>query len=87
MEHFTGTMVKAHTGKDPLITIWDKPNLSGMCASITDPKFIDTVIEELQKVKIILDKSENLWYNNAKRWEKWNGLEFIGAMERSVAFI
>ena len=60
MEHFKGTMVQARIGRDPLITIWDKPNLSGMCASITDPKFIDTVIEELQKVKIILDKSENL---------------------------
>ena len=60
MEHFKGTMVQARIGKDPLITIWDKPDLSGMCASITDPKFIDTVIEELQKVKIMLDKSVNL---------------------------
>lgn len=60
MEHFTGILVNARTGRDPLITIWDKPNLSGMCASISDPKLIDTVIEELQKVKIILDKSENL---------------------------
>jgi hypothetical protein len=60
MEHFNGTMVKARTGKDPLITIWDKPNLSGMCASISDPKLIDTVIEELQKVKIMFDKSANL---------------------------
>lgn len=60
MEHFKGTMVQARIGRDPLITIWDKPNLSGMCASIADPKFIDTVIEELQKVKIMLDKSANL---------------------------
>ena len=60
MEHFKGTMVQARTGKYPLITIWDKPNLSGMCASISDPKLIDTVIEELQKVKIKLDKSANL---------------------------
>ena len=60
MEHFKGTMVQARTGKDPLITIWDKPNLSGMCASISDPKLIDIVIEELQKVKIMLDKSVNL---------------------------
>ena len=60
MEHFNGTMVQARIGKDPLITIWDKPNLSGMCASISDPKLIDIVIEELQKVKIMLDKSANL---------------------------
>jgi hypothetical protein len=60
MEHFKGMMVQARIGKDPLITIWDKPNLSGMCASISDPKLIDTVIEELQKVKIMLDKSANL---------------------------
>lgn len=57
MEHFSGTLVQARTGKNPLITIWDKPNLRGMCASITDPKLIDTVIEELQKVKIMFDKS------------------------------
>jgi hypothetical protein len=60
MEHFRGTMVRARTGKDPLITIWDKPNLQGMCASISDPTLIDTVIEELQKVKIMLDKTANL---------------------------
>ena len=60
MEHFRGTMVQARTGKYPLITIWDKPNLSGMCASISDPELIDTVIEELQKVKIMFDKSANL---------------------------
>jgi hypothetical protein len=60
MEHFSGTMVQARTGKDPLITIWDKPNLGGMCASISDPQLIDTIIEELQKVKIMLDKSPNL---------------------------
>lgn len=60
MEFFSGRMVTARTGKNPLITIWDKPNLSGMCASITDPKLIDTVIEELQKVKIMLDKSADL---------------------------
>jgi hypothetical protein len=60
MEHFNGTMVKARTGKDPLITIWDKPNLSGMCASIPDPKLIDTIIEELQKVKIMFDNESNL---------------------------
>jgi hypothetical protein len=59
MEHFRGTMVQARTGTDPLITIWDKPNLSGMCASISDPKLIDIVIEELQKVKIMFDKSTN----------------------------
>ena len=57
MEHFSGTMVQARTGRNPLITIWDKPNLRGMCASITDPKLIDTIIEELQKVKIMFDKS------------------------------
>jgi hypothetical protein len=60
MEHFRGIMVQARTGTDPLITIWDKPNLSGMCASIADPELIDTVIEELQKVKIMFD-------NNVKR--------------------
>lgn len=60
MEHFKGTMVQARIGRDSLITIWDKPNLSGMCASIADPKLIDTVIEELQKVKIMLDKSADL---------------------------
>ena len=60
MKFFHGTMVEARTGKDPLITIWDKPNLGGMCASISDPKLIDTVIEELQKVKTMFD-------NNAKR--------------------
>lgn len=60
MEFFNGTMVQARTGKNSLITIWDKPNLSGMCASISDPKLIDTVIEELQKVKIMFDKSTNL---------------------------
>lgn len=60
MEHFRGTMVQARTGRDPLITIWDKPNLRGMCASISDPTLIDTVIEELQKVKIMFDKSANL---------------------------
>ena len=60
MEHFKGTMVRARIGKDPLITIWDKPNLSGMCASISDPELIDTVIEELQKVKIMFDKSASL---------------------------
>ena len=60
MEHFIGAMVRARTGKDPLITIWDKPNLSGMCASISDPELIDTVIEELQKVKIMFDKSASL---------------------------
>lgn len=60
MEHFSGIMVQARTGKDPLITIWDKPNLNGMCASIADPRLIDTVIEELQKVKIMFDKSTNL---------------------------
>lgn len=60
MEHFKGTMVRARTGNNPLITIWDKPNLTGMCASITDPKLIDTVIEELQKVKIMFNKSANL---------------------------
>jgi hypothetical protein len=60
MEHFSGTLVQARTGKNPLITIWDKPNLSGMCASITDPKLVDTVIEELQKVKIMFDKTTDL---------------------------
>lgn len=60
MKFFSGTMVQARTGKNPLITIWDKPNLSGMCASISDPKLIDTVIEELQKVKIMFDKSADL---------------------------
>lgn len=60
MEHFRGTMVQARTGIDPLITIWDKPNLSGMCASISNPELIDTVIEELQKVKIMFDKSVSL---------------------------
>ena len=60
MEHFKGKMVQARTGTDPLITIWDKPNLRGMCASITDPKLIDIVIEELQKVKIMLDKPQHL---------------------------
>lgn len=59
MEHFKGAMVQARIGKDPLITIWDRPNLSGMCASISDPKLIDIVIEELQKVKIMFDKSTN----------------------------
>jgi len=58
MEYFIGTMVHARTGIDPLITIWDKPNVS--CASISDPELIDTVIEELQKVKIMFDKSANL---------------------------
>ena len=53
-------MVQARIGRDSLITIWDKPNLSGMCASISDPKLIDIIIEELQKVKIMLDKSANL---------------------------
>lgn len=60
MELFKGTMVEARTGKDPLITIWDKPNLRGMCASISDPRLIDTVIKELQKVKIMFDKSADL---------------------------
>lgn len=60
MEQFKGTMVQARAGKDPLITIWDKPNLSGMCASISDPRLIDTVIKELQKVKIMFDKSADL---------------------------
>ena len=60
MEFFDGTMVQARTGRNPLITIWDRPNLSGMCASITDPQLIDTVIEELQKVKIMFDKTANL---------------------------
>ena len=60
MEHFKGTMVQARTGTDPLITIWDKPNLHGMCASISDPELIDTVIEELQKVKIMLDNSRKV---------------------------
>lgn len=60
MEHFRGTMVNARIGKDPLITIWDKPNLSGVCASIADPVLIDVVIEELQKVKIMLDKSQKV---------------------------
>ena len=60
MEHFSGTLVQARTGRDPLITIWDKPNLRGMCASISDPKLIDTVIEELQKVKIMFDKSAEI---------------------------
>ena len=60
MEHFSGTLVQARTGRDPLIAIWDKPNLRGMCASISDPKLIDTVIEELQKVKIMFDKSAEI---------------------------
>ena len=60
MEHFKGTMVRARIGKDPLITIWDKPNLSGMCASISDPELIDTVIEELQKVKTMFDNSKKV---------------------------
>lgn len=60
MEHFRGTMVQARTGTDPLITIWDKPNLSGMCASISNPELIDTVIEELQKVKIMFDNSRKV---------------------------
>lgn len=60
MEYFSGTMVQARTGKDPLITIWDEPNLSGMCASISDPKLIDTVIKELQKIKIMFDKSPSV---------------------------
>lgn len=58
MEHFKGAMVQARTGRDPLITIWDERNL--MCASISDPKLIDTIIEELQKVKIMFDKSADL---------------------------
>lgn len=60
MKHFKGTMVQARAGKDPLITIWDKPNLGGMCASIADPKLLDTVIKELQQAKIMLDKSADL---------------------------
>ena len=60
MEHFKGTMVQARTGTDPLITIWDKPNLHSMCASISDPELIDTVIEELQKVKIMFDNSRKV---------------------------
>lgn len=60
MEHFRGIMVQARTGKYPLITIWDKPNLSGMCASISNPELIDIVIEELQRVKIMFDNSQKL---------------------------
>lgn len=53
MKHYKGTMVQARSGKDPKITIWDKQNLSGMCASITDPALIDVVIEELRQAKEI----------------------------------
>jgi hypothetical protein len=60
MDFFYGTMVQAHTGKYSLITIWDRPERSGMCASFSDPKLIDTIIEELQQVKIMFDKSTNL---------------------------